>query len=373
LAKAESVQELECARGQWKFMMEAARKLEDCRAKDRSALEKERDWRLGNAKSHLELGTVRLFDAFAEQCWNVVRPDAEQLSTLLPIVTGEVRKVMIFPELESIISDMLTGRGAKWANQTRRQSAITNSHLWSDLGAAFSELARREAAALQGAPGYDRLHALGDYTLGGHEAGEWALTGSTESVRADFERVATRAGIALGAPEGIDALSYWLHCLFIDLQESGSSYIRIYRGQSGVIRELLDASAVYGARLERIAAENDRRRRSTMSVEGKKIPGSSLNAVPSVGGGRGKVYKTALGRNIDRFRKECGLSFHDLAKVTGLDKKLVLGHVNGGKGAHPQTLATYAQTFMEKLERPVTVAELESSAEITTELPPIHH
>ena len=73
-----------------------------------------------------------------------------------------------------------------------------------------------------------------------------------------------------------------------------------------------------------------------------------------------KNHKTALARNIDRLRKECGWSFDDLAEVTDLDKKLVLGHVSGGKGAHPKTLQRYAQTFTEKLGRPVTVAELES-------------
>jgi len=63
---------------------------------------------------------------------------------------------------------------------------------------------------------------------------------------------------------------------------------------------------------------------------------------------------------LKRLRKECGWSFDDLAEATELDKKLILGHVNRGKGAHPKTLGVYAQTFTEKLERPVTVAELES-------------
>jgi hypothetical protein len=73
-----------------------------------------------------------------------------------------------------------------------------------------------------------------------------------------------------------------------------------------------------------------------------------------------KSYKTVLGRNIDLLRKHCGWSFDDLAQATGLDKKLLLGHVNGGKGAHPSTLERYAQTFTEKLGRTITVAALES-------------
>jgi hypothetical protein len=71
------------------------------------------------------------------------------------------------------------------------------------------------------------------------------------------------------------------------------------------------------------------------------------------------VYKTALAGNVDRLRKECGWSFGDFAKAADLDKKLILGHVNKGKGATPRTLETYARTFTEKLGRPVTVAELE--------------
>jgi hypothetical protein len=72
----------------------------------------------------------------------------------------------------------------------------------------------------------------------------------------------------------------------------------------------------------------------------------------------GKTYST-LGCNLDRLRKESGWSFDDIAKATELDKKLILGHINGGKRPHPNTLATYARTFTEKLGRPVKVAELE--------------
>jgi hypothetical protein len=74
----------------------------------------------------------------------------------------------------------------------------------------------------------------------------------------------------------------------------------------------------------------------------------------------GKTYKTAIGRNIDRRRRECGWSFNELAKRTGLDKKLILGHVNDGNGTHPSTLKTYADAFSKGLNRPVTVADLET-------------
>ena len=70
--------------------------------------------------------------------------------------------------------------------------------------------------------------------------------------------------------------------------------------------------------------------------------------------------QTALGRSINRLRKECGWTFDELANQTKMEKKLILGHVNNGKGAHPRNLRNYADAFARRLNRPVTVAELES-------------
>jgi hypothetical protein len=65
----------------------------------------------------------------------------------------------------------------------------------------------------------------------------------------------------------------------------------------------------------------------------------------------GQAFPTALGRNIDRLRKECGWSFDQLAEKTGLDKKLILGHVNDGNGTHPRTVKVYADAFSKELGR----------------------
>jgi hypothetical protein len=75
-----------------------------------------------------------------------------------------------------------------------------------------------------------------------------------------------------------------------------------------------------------------------------------------------KPYPSVVGSNIDRLRKECGLSFDDLAAATEIDKKLILGHVNAGTSPYPRTLSKYALVFTKKLGRRVTVAELEGSA-----------
>ena len=93
---------------------------------------------------------------------------------------------------------------------------------------------------------------------------------------------------------------------------------------------------------------------ATMIPPSRNGPGHGLGSSPSKTRGG-----TPLGRNLDRLRRECGWSFDEMAIATGLDKKLILGHVNKGKNAHPSTLATYARTFTEKLGRPVTVADLE--------------
>jgi len=90
------------------------------------------------------------------------------------------------------------------------------------------------------------------------------------------------------------------------------------------------------------------------------LPAGSAAITESPETGPTKSYRTDFGRNVDRMRKECGWSFDQLADKTGLDKKLILGHVNDGKGARPNTVRTYAEAFTKKLNRTVTVAELES-------------
>jgi hypothetical protein len=88
--------------------------------------------------------------------------------------------------------------------------------------------------------------------------------------------------------------------------------------------------------------------------EAEPPPTMSRDTVRSATGG-----KTVIGRNVDRLRKECGWSFDDLAQRTGIDRSLILGHVNKGKGMHPRTLRIYADAFT-KQGHPVTVAELEA-------------
>jgi len=122
-------------------------------------------------------------------------------------------------------------------------------------------------------------------------------------------------------------------------------------------------------REERGDRANERQLRTLSDSGGGLLTGHSLRKPEPLGagstgpaandGGQERACKSAVGCNIDRLRKQCGWSFDGLAKSTGLDKKLILGHVNKGKGAHPRTLKTYADAFSKGLSRPVSVAELE--------------
>jgi hypothetical protein len=76
-----------------------------------------------------------------------------------------------------------------------------------------------------------------------------------------------------------------------------------------------------------------------------------------------KNVQSGFARKIDELRRECGWSLNDLENATGLDKKLISGHVSG-KGMHPRTLKKYADTFSKELDRKVTVAELRGSGSL---------
>ena len=69
--------------------------------------------------------------------------------------------------------------------------------------------------------------------------------------------------------------------------------------------------------------------------------------------------RTSLGSNIDRLRKDCGWSFDELAKKTGIEKKLILAHVNAGTRPHPRIAKLYADAFTKALGRPISATDLQ--------------
>jgi len=90
------------------------------------------------------------------------------------------------------------------------------------------------------------------------------------------------------------------------------------------------------------------------AIEAQKTP-----LIPESQKAHLRADKTSWGRNIDTLRKECGWSFEELAAKTGIDKKLVLSHVNKSTKPRPRTLREYAQAFTRELERRITPADLE--------------
>jgi hypothetical protein len=158
-----------------------------------------------------------------------------------------------------------------------------------------------------------------------------------------FRSLAELAAKAAGKPNRANALSPWLNQL---RQHSLKFELILNAGESngaGAIRDLCLASAEHCLALAAQAFELD------AAVRLRDSPALK----------RRKTYKTSMGSNIDRLRKECGWGMDELANKTGLDKKLILGHINKGKGAYPNTLRIYADAFTGKLNRTVTVAELE--------------
>jgi hypothetical protein len=80
-----------------------------------------------------------------------------------------------------------------------------------------------------------------------------------------------------------------------------------------------------------------------------------------------KVANGPLARNLDRLMTECGWSYDDCVRASGVDKTLIIDHVKHGAKANPGTLKKYATAFSEKLKRPIEVAELTRDGETSTE------
>jgi hypothetical protein len=141
---------------------------------------------------------------------------------------------------------------------------------------------------------------------------------------------------------------------------SGAGHREIESAMKSALREAklrLETQRIRAERLLReVGAPNQPPTGATpdMSLQAD-AGGNALNPDKQV-----KTYKTAPARNIDRLRKECGWTFEQLAARTGLDKKLILGHVNQGKRARVKTLKVYADAFTKELKRPVKVSDLEA-------------
>jgi hypothetical protein len=213
---------------------------------------------------------------------------------------------------------------------------------WRDLQARFMAL-------------HDPTHDL-HATLG---AETWGVASGAahdhearESLQGQFRALATIAAIGAGL-SGESPFDAWLDCL-----KQGPHFHPVETAtapadgpggvdENGWVNALCVASAEYCLVLEATAfAEQKRRKRDEAVV---------------ISAGPDRRYKSALGRNVDRFRKECGWSFDDLSNTTKIDKKTILRHVNDGGSAYPRTVKRYADAFSKRLGRAVSTEELEAS------------
>ena len=71
------------------------------------------------------------------------------------------------------------------------------------------------------------------------------------------------------------------------------------------------------------------------------------------------AQKSALARNIERFRQECGWTVDALAEKVRVDRTSVLDHLNKGVRPRPGLLKAYADAFSDALGRTITIADLD--------------
>ena len=135
---------------------------------------------------------------------------------------------------------------------------------------AFKALMEEEDGIVQQRGLQDFCHAFVIFEESGEFDG-WIESGATESLRARFELLATKAGIALGSPLGMFAQTFWLQSLFLDLRANRSSYIQVYSPPIGIIERLFEASAIFCARLDRRSLENAAMYSEDCVFEGKAV------------------------------------------------------------------------------------------------------
>ncbi len=355
-AKVEAAAAVGRARGQLEFMQRAIEALKESSPAERPEREAERDWRSANAKTHVKLAANLLFDAFAEQCWKVTRPDAKSFAEKLPSICAEVSKTIACPEFESVLVETLDAAASKWVKKTSREGAVKDSRQWSDLRAKFADLLRQETELLGKVTDDRLLHAHGTYGAGGGEFGEWSLVGATERVQSDYTLLATHAAVALGAPAGADLVGYFLHNLFSNLSEGSSKYLSYASAETGgMIRSLLEATVMCCTRFERIALENGHRERAAPGAQAthEQEAGKPVSTEPA--NLRKRVAERAERRKafldpILRSKRMTVNQWSDAASAEGVSNSTAFRYYNGEVDPRIDTLDKLARPLGLKAE-----------------------
>lgn len=176
------------------------------------------------------------------------------------------------------------------------------------------------------------------------ETGRWIFGtgGVSENFRERVRLCVAEAGRALpDYPKGTGPEDFWLHRLWLDLLENNSDSLFCASKEGGMILSVCVASATFCARLERKAIEHAESDTATQTAN------------PS------RRASSLTGKNIDKFRKECGWTFEKLAEEVKLEKTSVLSHVNAGARPRPQNMKVYADVFTRRLGKQITVQDLE--------------
>ena len=184
--------------------------------------------------------------------------------------------------------------------------------------------------------------------------------GPDQRLKAEFESWATKAGIALGSPRDASPLEFWLCKLFLYLEKNRSPHLfapdgcttiggEIVFTAGGIITNVWEASATFCLWLEKQALEARHGSTELVQKSGKTALSSESESTNTA---------SRIGQNIDALRLECGWSFDKLAEETGIDKKLILSHVNKGAKPIPRILKEYAQAFSKKLGRNIIAPDL---------------
>ncbi len=155
---------------------------------------------------------------------------------------------------------------------------VQEADLWRDYRDAFQSLADEQRAFVRAMQKGDRrLRAYCGYNsdmtpleselveqglaclLYRVESGTWQLgKGPNEDLKARFEALATRAGIALHPPQGIAARDFWLHRLCLHLRRTENKGFFGGTDTSGYIEDVSQTSATFCSWLETKALEVQR-------------------------------------------------------------------------------------------------------------------
>jgi hypothetical protein len=305
-------------------------------------------------------------------------PARRHLSREIRKLTGEVTNRYEIEARE------LEYRNAPMERALPEKTPKSTQGTWRSCGDEFKQLADEETRIIR-ATKKERLLADCDFDSNAVFEQTTKLDlrrGPDEYLRVRFEALATKAGISLGCANNVAPLKFWLFKLFLYLSETKSNYlfappcnVRIgddpqsdllkpHAGKNlswagGTITNVHEASANFCSWLEKQALEGEHRLGSVdLGLASVEVAGRSADIAES-NLATGIEPKSPIGQNIDRLRKECGWSFDDLARKTGMDKKNILAHVHKGRNPRPSTMKEYAQAFSKELHREITVAELE--------------